>query len=285
MATPIEVREWAVAEGNATSRGKLRAGVIEQWDAEHPDNPYEPGPPRDGFTGNAPDYPDADFDANFPEPEPLGDTGETPPRRPKSSRSRTGTGGSAGGVRSLFRRGSSKKTTGKKPPRVSTADLVGAAWRGAARMVPLPPLSRTLRMQSRVAGPIMDDVIRGTVVDPLLQPLARLAGQGKAVQALVGPPAFVTAIMAHTGQAAAKGEEPNPFIMAMAMEGLRSSLMAWMEISGPKFAEVAAEEAEMEAKHGMNVDAMIALIFSEPPTTEADAEAEEAAILRAQGML
>jgi hypothetical protein len=281
MATPTEVREWAVAEGNATSRGKLRAGVIDQWNTDHPDDPYQPGPPRDGFTGNAPDYPDADFDANFPDPEPLGDTGETPPRRPKSQ-ARSGAT-KRGGF--WNRGGAAKKPGAKKQPRVSTADLVGAAWRGAARMVPLPPLSRTLRMQSRVAGPIMDDVIRGTVVDPLLQPLARLAGQGKAVQALVGPPAFVTAIMAHTGQAAAKGEEPNPFLMAMAMEGLRSSLMAWMEISGPKFAEVAAEEAEMEAKHGMNVDAMIALIFSEPPTTEADAEAEEAAILRAQGML
>jgi hypothetical protein len=281
MATATEVRAWAVPEGIATSRGKLRAEVIAQWDRDHPDDLYEANPPRDGFTGNAPDYPADDFDAMFPdvgEGDGLGDTGETPPKRPRSTKP------AAKGFRNPFAKKAAAK--GKKaPPRVSTADLVGAVWRGAAKMVPLPPLSRTLRMQSRVAGPIMDDVIRGTIVDPLLQPLARLAGQGKAVQALVGPPAFVTAIMVHTGQAAANGQEPNPFIMAMAMEGLRSSLMAWMEISGPKFAEVAAEEAEMEAKHGMNVDAMIALIFSEPPTTEADAEAEEAAILRAQGML
>jgi hypothetical protein len=284
VATVTEVRTWAVAEGNATSRGKLRAEVIDQWNADHPNDPYEPNPPRDGFTGNdgGPDYPADDFDSNFPDPggtgDGLGDTGETPPRRPRTTAKKTA------GFKNPFAKGKPKPGA-KKQPRVSTADLVGAVWRGAAKMVPLPPLSRTLRMQSRVAGPIMDDVIRGTIVDPLLQPLARLAGQGKAVQALAGPPLFVTAIMAHTGHAAQAGEDPNPFVMAIAMEGLRSSLMAWMEIAGPKFAEVAAEEAEMEAKHGMNVDAMIALIFAEPPATAEESEAEEAAILRAQGIL
>ncbi len=52
-------------------------------------------------------------------------------------------------------------------------------------MTPLPPLQRTLRMQAPVAGDLLDDVVRDTIVDPLLQPLARLASQGKAVQALV----------------------------------------------------------------------------------------------------
>ena len=89
MATATEVRAWAVAEGNATSRGKLRADVIEQWNADHPGDPYQPNAPRDGFTGNTPDYPDDNFDDNFPDPpeggDGLGDTGETPPRRPRSS--------------------------------------------------------------------------------------------------------------------------------------------------------------------------------------------------------
>ena len=52
MATATEVRAWAVAEGNATSRGKLRADVITDWNNDHPDDPYEPGPPREGLAGH-----------------------------------------------------------------------------------------------------------------------------------------------------------------------------------------------------------------------------------------
>jgi hypothetical protein len=278
MATATEIREQS---GTANKRGKLPAHLIESWNRDHPDDPYEPGPPRDGFTGNTPDYPDDDFDQHFPEPEALGDTGETPPKRPRSSKKTP-----SGGVRGLF--GRSKKPAGKKPPRVSTSDLLGAAWRGAAKMLaPMPPLQRTLRMQAPVAGDILDDVIKGTIVDPLLQPLARLVDQGKAVQALAGPPVFVSAIMAHQMQCAQADppREPNPLFMAVAVEGLRSSLMAWMDVAGPKFDAAMEREREFEEKYGARVDDMIALIFAAPPTTAEAEEAEEAAIRRAQGIL
>jgi hypothetical protein len=289
MATATEVRAWAVPEGIATSRGKLRAEVIAQWDRDHPDDLYEANPPRDGFTGNAPDYPADDFDAMFPdvgEGDGLGDTGETPPTRPKSSRSRTGTGGSAGGVRSLFRRGSSKAKGKKTPPRVSTEDVWGSLWRAGAKLLtPLPPLQRTLRMQAPVAGMLMDDVTRTTFIDPLLQPLARLATQGKTIQALAGPPVFVSAICLEGSRAMAEEREPNPLFMAVATEGLRSSLMAWMDVAGPKFEIAMQREREFEEKYGQSVDDMMALIFA-PPVTDAEAAAaEDEAIRRAQGVL
>jgi hypothetical protein len=285
MATATEVRTWAVAEGAATSRGKLPAAVITQWNTDHPNDPYEPGVTRDGFTGNTPDYPADDFDSMFPEPETdtvPADTGETPPRRPKAAGKRPG------GLRGLFKPKPAPKGKGKTVPRVSTEDLLGAVWRGAAKlMTPLPPLQRTLRMQAPVAGMLMDDVVQGTIVDPLLQPLARLANQGKAVQALVGPPVFVSAICVHQMQAAQNQTEPNPFFMAIASEGLRSSLMAWMDVAGPKFDAAMEHEAEFEAKYGRRVDDMIALIFS-PPPDPSDVQAvmaEEDAIRRAQGIL
>src|SRR5271154_1402204 len=111
MATATEVREWAVGEGLARGRGQLARPVIDRWDADHPDDPYVSGPPRDGFTGNAPDYPDADFDENFPEPDPLGDTGETPPRRPKSSKK------TPAGLRGRFGRKAKPGTRKKTVPR------------------------------------------------------------------------------------------------------------------------------------------------------------------------
>ena len=289
MASPTEVREWAVSEGTAQRRGKLPASVITDWDATHPNDPYQADPPRDGFTGNgsAPDYPDADFDANFPDPggdgDGPGDTGETPPKRPRSTAKKPA------GFRNPFNRGKAKPGAKKKPlPRVSTEDLLGAAWRGAAKLLtPLPPLQRTLRMQAPVAGMLLDDIVQGTVVDPFLQPLARLASQGKTVQALAGPPVFVSAIMVHQMQCAAAEPpaEPNPLFMAIAVEGLRGSLMAWMDVAGPKFDLAMQREAEFEEKYGQRVDDMIALIFAPPASSEQESEAEEAAIRRAQGIL
>ena len=287
MATAAEVRAWAKDNGRGTTRGKLPGHLVADWDAAHPDDPYEAGPPRGiESNGHAPDYPDDDFEAMFPDVAgdvlPPGETGETPPRK-ITPRKKTGGGWNPFGKKKPAGKG-------KKPPRVSTEDLLGALWRGGAKLLtPVPPLQRTLRMQAPVAGMLLDDVVKDTVVDPLLQPLARLAASGRTVQALVGPPAFVTAIMAHQAQRAALDppQDPNPLFMAIAVEGLRSSLMAWMDVAGPKFDIALAREQEFEAKYGQNVDAMMAFIFSAPVDPgDADAVmAEEEAIKRAQGIL
>ena len=287
MATATDVRGWAVPEGLATSRGKLRQEVIAQWDRDHPDDPYEPGEARaNGFTGNAPDYPADDFDSMFPDPEPgqddggLGDTGETRPRRPRQK--------PAGGVRGLFPRAKGKAKAGKKRPRVSTADLLGGLWRGAAKLAtPLPPLQRTLRVQAPVAGALLEDAVKGTAIDVVLQPFARFASQGKAVSAIAGPPVLVTALTMHVQMREAAGQQPNPFFMAAGIEALRSSLMTWMDVAGPKFAEALAREREFEDKYGQDVDQMIGWLLSPPadPRDEAAMEAEEEAIRRAQGVL
>jgi hypothetical protein len=285
MATATAVREWAQANGRPSTRGKLPGKIVQDWDLAHPDDPYESGPPRGTDSGASPDYPDDDMEAMFPDAPNLGDTGETPPAKPKAS----ARGKSPAGVRGLFSRGKAKPK-GKKPPRVSTSDLLGSVWRGAAKLLtPLPPLQRTLRMQAPVAGDLLDDVVRDTMIDPLLQPLARLANQGKAVQALVGPPAFVTAIMVHQMQRAQLDppQDPNPFFMAIATEGLRSSLMAWMDVAGPKFEQALTREKEFEEKYGQTVDDTMAFIFAAPvdPSDMGAVMAEEEAIKRAQGIL
>jgi hypothetical protein len=138
-----------------------------------------------------------------------------------------------------------------------------------------------------VAGIPLNNIVQGTIVEPLLQPLARLASQGKTVQALAGPPVFVGAIMTHQMQCqnAEPPAEPNPLFMAIAVEGLRSSLMAWMDVAGPKFDLAMQREAEFETKYGQRVDDMINLIFAPPASSEQESEAEEAAIHRAQGIL
>jgi hypothetical protein len=274
MATATQVRE---ATG-ASSRGKLPAGAIAEWNTAHPDDPYEPGPPRDGFTGNGHDYPDDGFDDLFDAPD-GNEARETPPRRPR-------TGAKAGAKRPAWMPGGKAKPKGKPKPRVSTEDLIGSAWRlGAKLLMPLPPLHRVVTMQSRVAGPLLDDAVKGTIIDPVLQPLARLGDAGKTIQALVGPPVFTLAIMQMQAQAVATQTAPNPVLYGTAEEGLRSSLMAWMVVAGPKLAEAAKREAEMEEEFGQSVDDLIALIFSAPSATPEEAAAEEDAIRRAQGIL
>ena len=281
-----DIREWANANGYTIGpRGRIPATIQQAYDAAH-----------QGTNGSAspigPDYPDDDFDSAFPAPESgytgpedaggSDDTGETRPRRPRGSKKAS---------RPSWLPGSAaKKKPGKKPPRVSTEELLGSVWRGAAKLAsPLPPLQRTLRLQAPVAGLLLEDAVKGTAVDTVLQPLARIANQGKTVQALVGPPAFVTAIMVHQIQRAGMTppQEPHPMFMALATEGLRSSLMAWMDIAGPKFDVAMQREREFEEKYGQSVDDTIALIFGAPvdPNNMEAVMAEEEAIKRAQGVL
>jgi hypothetical protein len=269
-----------------TKRGQLARTVIDEWNTAHPGDPYEAGPPREA-NGHAPDYPADDFEDMFPDAavspadSPAETLAETPPRRakPKSA--------PRGGVRGLF---AGKGKPKSKHKRVSTEDLLGSLWRGAAKLAaPMPPLQRTLRVQAPVAGLLLEDAVRDTVVDPLLQPLARMAEAGKTVQALVGPPAFVTAITLHAAQRAALDppQGPHPMFMAVATEGLRSSLMAWCDVAGPKFEIALAKEREFEDRYGQKVDDMMNWIFGMPvdPMDEEAMAAEEDAIRRAQGIL
>lgn len=287
MATSTEVRAWARVNGEEglTDRGRIPARVTQAWNDAHPDNPHIPerrdAPPADPAS---PDYPDDDFESAFAvmpaapgkRPDP-GDTGEDAPRRPaKTARSRASGGGWFG------RRKAGPK---KKLPRVSTDGLFAAIWRGVAGMAtPLPPLQRTLRIQAPVAGVIVDGIVRDTVIDPLIQPLARLAGAGKAASALVGPPVFVTAITVYGQSCAARGELPNPLIWQGLDEGLTQSLAAWFEVAGPEFERVLQRERDFEEKHGKTIQAMKDFLFSPPPVSDAERTEEEEEIRRAQGM-
>lgn len=280
MATAADIR---AATPGAPSRGNLPIHIIEAWDRDHPDDPYQPSPRRD-VNGTIPDGHDEDFsegdlEALFDEsaadvPE------ETPPRKPPARKP-------AGKSRLPFTRGGKGKPKPKaKKPRASTEDLLGGLWRAAAKLAaPLPPLHRTLRIQAPIAGILLEDTVRDTVVDPLLQPLVRLTSVGKTLSALVGPPMFVTAIMLHSQQSAVKGTPPNPVLMTVATEGLRSSLMAWCDVAGPKFEIALKREKEFEEKYGQSVDDMMAFLFSEPAATAEAAAAEDEAIRRAQGIL
>jgi hypothetical protein len=294
MPTAHDIRAWARENGyQVEDRGNIPKDVRTAYDTANP------GPNGSGNTAVAtgPDYPDDEFATAFGEPPDddalfdesaldgaPGETAETRPRRPKS-RTRASSAAPAGKQR-FWQRGKPEAGKAKKRPRVSTEDMLGSLWRGMAKLAaPLPPLQRTLRIQAPVAGLLLEDSVRGTALDTFLQPLARLAGQGKVISALLGPPVIVTALMFHVKQRADAQLPPSELFLTVGTEALRSSLMTWMEVAGPKFEIAIRREKEFEEKYGQSVDELIAFLLGPPPATDADVAAEEEAIRRAQGIV
>jgi hypothetical protein len=266
VASDSEIRAWAVEHGiHVSSKGRVPEAVRNAHRAAH-----------NGEPPAAPDYPDGMTDDDFlaeADPPPFDeDMAETPPRppAPKVTSRLTPTT-----LRTRFQRGSkpaAKKTKAK--PRVSTADLIGSAWRIGAKIAqPLPPMYRTLRLQSVIAGPLLDDAVKGTMVDPFLQPLARLTRAGETVSALVAPNLAIGAMAYHLQQT---NGEPNPIVMQACQEMLRHGLMAMMRVGGDAFAQQLAKDQADEERFGADIEQIMMWILAEP----ADPAAEEANIAR-----
>lgn len=271
MATTAEKRAWLRDNGyNPNVKGALSGEQEAIYDAAHPaPNGDVPGDewfpdPDESLTGEA-----------GPPPEDR----ETPPRRPPRTPPKRGWPWDRKGRRTGPRR---------KHVRMPVDEVISGGWRLMARLArPVPPLERTLKVQSPVAGLLLEDVVKGTVVDVILQPLARFQRQGKAVAALAGPPLLVTAGSLHMQRQLQAGLEPSPVFMGFIHEALRESLMLWMDVAGPKFEEALKREREFEEHYGHDVDEFITWLFSPPvnPADEASVRAEEDAIRRAQGIL
>lgn len=151
----------------------------------------------------------------------------------------------------LERRSAKTPANKRKHPRVSTENIIEGFW-GILAMVAKPisePVAKTLLMEAPVAGMILDEKIRGTLVDKVLQPLARTEDSGKSVVALVAPPLLVLALEKRPDQA----DKIFPL--------LRKSLIWHAEIAGPKIEQRMEREREIEEKYGQDIDAMIMAIF------------------------
>ncbi len=281
--TAADKRAWLRDQGyKVPEKGTLRAELEAAWAAAHP------GANGDSEASPGPDYPDGMTGDEFAEPEipdeVFDELAEGAPRKPPAPR-----GGMPARWRPPWSRGGQqRKGKGRKrKPRVSVEDVICGGWRIMARAArPVPPLQRTLRVQAPVAGLLLDDAVRGTLVDKMLQPIARAQVQGKVVAALAGPPVLVTVISMHLAQCQQAGTDPNPVFMSAASEMLRESLIIWMDVAGPKFEAALARERAFEEHYGQDVDAFTSWLFAPPPDPgddQAVAE-EEAALRRAQGL-
>jgi hypothetical protein len=270
-ASDSEVRAWARETGwqagdgrGVSSKGNVGQAARDAYSAAHN------GGPRPG-----PDYPpgmgDGDFGtarARVPDDD-MAEARPAPVASPKASSRLT-----RNTLSSRFRRGSGSGKRKARHPRISTADLIGSAWRIAAKIAqPLPPMYRTLRLQSVIAGPLLDDAVKGTLADTVLQPLARLSHAGETVSALLAPNLAIGAMAYHLRKTSG---QPNPVVMQACQEMLRHGLLAMMRIGGEKFAEQLAKDKDDEERYGADIETIMMFILSDP----ADPAAEEAGIAR-----
>lgn len=257
MATVTEMRTWLREAGHdVPDRGKLHDDWKALYEAQHPP---EDGPEDGPGEWDLEDTEGADELAGADETEPsVPMQPERPPRTAKAGR------------RERRARPVGERLFGKrdKPPgkakakhrRVSVDHLVSRAWEGIARFAaPLSlPMSRCLQVQSPVAGMILEEIVAGTVVDRVLQPVARAEEKAEKVIALIGPPVLVLALE----QTAMMPPEQAAMRQAIIVPMLRESLRVWLQVAGPKVEEAARREAEYQEKFGHTIDELMALFMN-----------------------
>ena len=200
----------------------------------------------------------ADFDAPDVDDTPAEPTAEARPRRLRS----------APRLPALRKPGARKPKAKRKHPRIPVDRLIERAWEALGRLAaPISPaVSNVLQLQSPVAGLIMEDIVRDTMVDRALQPIARAEEKAEKVIALAGPPMIVGALQAAEGLP----PEQKAIRQAILVPMLRECLVVWVKVAGDKIEEKARRDEEMGPVNEQ-VDRLLAAIFTMPEPVAADA--------------
>jgi hypothetical protein len=266
MSEAAEIRAWGREQGlDVPVRGPLPATLLEAWEARDDDEDDEtPVVVAAPFISAPP------ADSSIPSVSPAS-PGEAPPRKPERP--------PQGKRKPLFHR---KPRTGTKPRRVSIENVVASAWGlGAMALAQTPralPMARVLDMQAPVAGIVVEDIAKGTLVDRILQPLARGGEKAEKAVGLLGPPLIVGLMTAR------------PELYPVLRGPLKLSMMTWMEISGPAMEKAQKRAEAWSEKFGqVDLDAMIDGLFADVPApagavwSEAVSPQEEENIRKARG--
>lgn len=138
----------------------------------------------------------------------------------------------------------------KAKARVSVDKVVSGIWGAVGGFLETrsPAVGRTLSMQAPMVGMVLEDKVKNTIADKMLQPLARGAENSNLVMGLIGPPLLVQALTMRPDRA--------PQIIPM----LRFAMRSWVQIAGDKVQQQAQEDKEFEEKYGSKIDEMIQFI-------------------------
>jgi hypothetical protein len=174
--------------------------------------------------------------------------------------------------RSWFSRTVAPKSVVKRPQRRASIDgIMTVAWTAAANIFANPrtfPVAQCLKLQAPAAGMVLDEALKGGMIDKALQPLARAGKRGEAVWAVVGPPMIVSAITAR------------PELYPVLRPLLREAISSWVVLAGPKIRKAKEREEKLLAELGgdmSTIDDMIDSLFMVPEEYSAAYAPAEAA--------
>lgn len=139
-------------------------------------------------------------------------------------------------------------------PRVPIDKFIGHAWQMLAQVIqPVNlPVARVLAVQAPVAGMVLEGVVKDTIIDRILQPIAKVEAGGEIAFAIMGPPILVGVLSA------------KPHLAPVLVPLLRESLRSWIDIAGPQMEKVAKQEQDFEDKYGQRIDDMIEFFMTPP---------------------
>jgi hypothetical protein len=273
-----DVRTWLREQGHdMPARGPIPAELRAEYDQAHRTAPAV-------IQGELIDDPSMGVtEADFPpDDEPYPDAAEAPAgsgRPPKAGRERRPRAVKpppAKGIRERIFGGpkaGAQKQAAARGPRVSLSDWAEETWADLAWLAqPVPPLAKILTIQAPYAGVVFDGQVKGTVIDAMLQPVAKYSGAFRALNGLAGPPVYVGLICA-TGareQLVVNGtpvtDDAGQPVMVydartrMLFQGLRYSLLQMTKIAEVNADEIRAR-TQASAERMAAVNAMIESIF------------------------
>jgi hypothetical protein len=271
VAETTDVRDWLKAhpdrlpEGREVpTKGRIPKELQAVYDAEHTPDATDNFGDSDG-PGYDLGVTDADFIAADEPPE----TAEVAPRKIRAARKEQ--------AKSLRERIWGGGTKGKRParkhPRVSLKGFAEDVFLDLAwTFQGLPPMEKILYLEAPLAGQVVEDTCKGTVADTLLQPVARIDRQFKALEALMAP-AWVAAIMVKGEKEVSGDYTPATKLM---FGGLRHALLSLSRVADVDFEELKAKSQELKGKSD-EIDGMIAWLFEMPEPTPEQAAAMAAA--------
>ena len=269
---PQRIRQVLRDHGHEVpAKGKLSAANLAAYDqimAGEADGDYRDGTsPEDFLAGDEP------TDEQIRQAQE-----ERKPQRPTKAKGKAA-GDAARRASGWWQKSRQGKGRAKRPkhPRVPVTDLVAKAWEFLGDLSePISlPASRTFKLQAPVAGLVLEDAVRDTMVDRVLQYPARWQGRGKVLAAMAAPVLVLEIERAQGIQ--------NPQVRALRtatlMRMLEESMMLWQEVAGDKFEE-AAERMASRQRDRAEVRKLIAEVIFAP--AEAQPSAEDQAAARAQ---
>jgi len=258
------VRAWAIEHGHpelAGGRGRIPAEIFAEHAAAVTSGPSVTSP------------------AGGPEDDPADPLAVTPPdsgeRRPEAppggvgARLRGLRGGRAAGKEAKPKAG--KPTGGRR--RVSIEKIAAMGWVGAVRLVQFSgpqyaPVGRMMMFQAPVAGAVVEQQLKGTIADRVLQPIARLAENGGALGGLIGPPVLTAAVCRY------------PHLYPQVRPILAAAMREWVIVAGPQLRAMRKKEEQFQEEmrqfdeeYGISLDALLDDVFSELLTAMAAANA------------